>query len=77
MSTKWAPGHKPRLGLPITAAIAILVIIGSFALITEYIACDSRARSFTDSEWGPIQGCMVLHNDRWLPLENMGGFDGN
>ena len=75
MTDKWAPGHKPSFRLPITISAVILTVIVSFALITEYIACNSRARSFTDSEWGPIQGCMVLHNDRWLPLENIRGFD--
>ncbi len=40
-------------------------------------SCLTKGRSFSDVEYSVIGGCMVNHNDRWLPLENIRGFDGN
>ncbi len=38
-------------------------------------SCEAKAKSFVSVDWGPVQGCMVLHRGRWLPLENIRGFE--
>jgi len=73
--TKWAPRHRSSFGLPIYVSIAIIVLFVGGAMFFDWWGCSKRGRSFTEAEWGPVQGCMVLHNDRWLPLENIRGFD--
>jgi len=54
------------------ASIFVAILIG---WLWSWQKCESQTISFTLSSWGPIQGCMVLHKDRWLPLENIRGFD--
>jgi len=55
--------------------IFISVLCTLTVLKIDQHACIAKARSFEEIEWGPIQGCMVKHNDRWLPLENIRGFN--
>ena len=37
--------------------------------------CEIKSRSFEDSEYYSIAGCMVKHKGRWLPIENIRGVD--
>jgi hypothetical protein len=39
------------------------------------IACEEKAVSFEEHDYGFIKGCMVKHKGQWLPLENIRGFD--
>jgi hypothetical protein len=41
----------------------------------EKAKCESQSISFEDRRYGIIQGCMVKHEGKWLPLENIRGFD--
>jgi hypothetical protein len=55
------------------------VFITALLLIPAYYfdkaKCESQSISFEDSRFGIIQGCMVKHEGKWLPLENIRGFD--
>jgi len=54
----------------------ILVIVGGligFYLINQE-RCDQKSISFKEHKYGYFSGCMVKHNDLWLPLENIRGF---
>jgi hypothetical protein len=55
--------------------ILFVVFIIGIALWLSSAKCNAQGRSFEAVEWGPIQGCMVLHKKRWLPLKNIRGFD--
>lgn len=46
-----------------------------FAILFEVTACRQKSVSFEKSSWGIFSGCMVKHNDRWIPLDNIRGFD--
>jgi len=53
-----------------------LLIGGIFgAYYLQKASCMAKTISFKESKFDPISGCMVLHNGRWLPLENIRGFD--
>jgi len=53
--------------------LTILVIPAGWWWKSEQ--CEARAVSFEQYDWGIIQGCMVKHNGKWLPLDNIRGFD--
>ena len=38
-------------------------------------SCSSKAVSFEDNRFGVLTGCMVKHKGKWLPLDNIRGFD--
>jgi len=38
-------------------------------------SCHAKAKSFESVEYSFFAGCMVTHEGRWLPLENIRGFD--
>lgn len=55
-----------------------VVIVGVMICTANELSrasCQQRTVSFEDSDYGIIMGCMVKHNGRWLPLENIRGFD--
>lgn len=51
----------------------VLLAIGANHITS--IACEERSVSFEAHDFGMIKGCMVKHNGKWLPLENIRGFD--
>ena len=53
------------------AIIAIFV----FMLVFRHVQCTSKSISFPEHEFSITGGCMVKHNGRWLPLENIRGFE--
>ena len=54
--------------------ICIVVAVGSYW--ASCISCSQRGESFEDSNYGVYSGCMVKHKGKWLPLDNIRGFDG-
>lgn len=40
-------------------------------------SCMTKAISFDGVKYSIVGGCMVKHKGRWLPLENIRGFDGS
>jgi hypothetical protein len=53
----------------------ILISIGGCFFAKEQ--CLVKGQSFEGVEFSLVGGCMVKHNDRWIPLENIRGFDDN
>ncbi len=51
---------------------AVLGLILLFSLIAwgDSTRCDKKTIGFEDNKWGVMSGCMVLHDGRWLPLDN-------
>lgn len=57
--------------------ILLFIFIYGIDILANAHACKAKSVSFDNHNYGPIQGCLVLHNGRWLPLENIRGFDSN
>ena len=53
--------------------VAIVTFLGFYFFLST--SCDRKSISFEGHDFGMIQGCMVKHKGRWLPLENIRGFD--
>jgi hypothetical protein len=53
--------------------LMVLILVGVY--LANSAACTAKSVSFEDHDYGVFQGCMVKHNGRWLPLENIRGFD--
>lgn len=64
-----------NIGGSILAFVAIMAIALIPIYFIENSACRSKSVSFEGHDYGLIQGCMVKHKGRWLPLENIRGFD--
>ena len=60
------------VGTMVAIALGLLVLV---AHVPRMLQCNAKAKSFEDHEYGLFSGCMVYHKDRWLPLENIRGFD--
>lgn len=62
----------------ILAIITLFVSTFTIALIPVYFLnktkCYAKTVSFEDKRFGLFEGCMVYHNDMFLPLENIRGF---
>ena len=54
--------------------VLLIVTIGGAAFFHSQ-SCYAKGKSFEVVSWGPIQGCMVKHKDKMLPLENIRVFD--
>ena len=59
--------------ITVTTILIVILLVGAYFISKE--ACNQKARSFSEHEFGIFQGCMVKHNNRWIPLENIRGFD--
>ena len=53
----------------------VVFIVGLIALAFKAQQCESKSISFPEHEFSITGGCMVKHNGRWLPLENIRGFE--
>lgn len=56
--------------------VVVLVLMTAVNFWYASAKCNAKSVSFEDRKWTPIQGCMVKEKGRWLPLENIRGFDG-
>jgi hypothetical protein len=54
-------------------AITLAMLVGVFFYYS--VSCSKKSMSFSDHDFSLIGGCMVNNNGRWLPLENIRGFD--
>lgn len=63
------------MGYFIAICLTCLVVIFGFAYWFSSAACDAKAVSFEANRFGVVSGCMVKHRGRWLPLNNIRGFD--
>lgn len=54
--------------------ILLSVLIGMAVYFAKQEQCDQKSISFQEHKYGLFSGCMVKHNDMWLPLENIRGF---
>lgn len=41
----------------------------------SHIGCKNKSISFEAWDYGITSGCMVKHDNKWLPLDNIRGFD--
>lgn len=58
--------------------IGLLVGIYLFVwavILVESTACEQKSISFEGHVYGLLSKCMVKHNGKWLPLDNIRGFD--
>ena len=61
----------------LTIAAGILILI-SMPIVLCYFpkaGCEEKSISFEDHRYSVLAGCMVKHDGKWLPLENIRGFD--
>ena len=54
-------------------AVLVALFIGLYYLSEE--GCMVKGQSFDDVSFSLVGGCMVKHNNKWLPLDNIRGFD--
>lgn len=53
--------------------VALVLISWPFSATS----CHTKGESFEEVEYHLVGGCMVKHKGKWLPLENIRGFDDN
>lgn len=51
-----------------------MALVGVGSYLYEKASCRQRSVSFEDSRYGVFSKCMVKHNGKWLPLDNIRGF---
>lgn len=60
----------------ILSGLLVFIVLAFFiAYGIEVASCENRAISFDDNRFEVFGGCLVKHEDRWLPLENIRGFN--
>lgn len=59
-----------RLQELIIAIVLSVIVYGGLLLVQQY-RCDAMwGKSGMETSWGPIQGCLVQSDGRWIPSEN-------
>lgn len=53
----------------------VLVVVLYIASLFASASCYTKGQSFDEVRHSVIGGCMVRHKGKWLPLENIRGFD--
>jgi hypothetical protein len=56
-------------------AVVVLILLLAGLYLIKVESCEQRSISFEKHNYGGFSGCMVFHNEKWLPLENIRGFD--
>jgi len=59
----------------IVASILMLAVIGPCIYWYNNESCSQKAVGFEQHDYGFFKGCMVKHKGKWLPIENIRGFD--
>ena len=59
----------------VAPALGMLLIIYAGFAAYSWIGCGPKSIGFEDHKWGVFTGCMVVHKNMWIPLDNVRGFD--
>jgi len=54
--------------------IAFILLIAVCVYFFKQEACNQKSISFEDHRFGIFSGCIVKHQGKWIPLENIRGF---
>jgi hypothetical protein len=66
---------EKEMALVLIGLVLFIILLFVPAYFSDVISCQQKSVSFESHKYGFFSGCMVKHNDRWLPLENIRGFD--
>ena len=66
---------KKETIMAIITIILLIVLPLTGGYFIKKTACNQKSVSFDNHSYGLFQGCMVEHKGRWIPLENIRGFD--
>ena len=61
--------------LALGGGLGAIALVLYFAIWWAALSCEAKSVSFEDHNYMVISGCMVKHKGKWLPLENIRGFD--
>ena len=71
--------RKQKGDAEITGVLIITLLISAVICVGGYFgdkhSCHEKTFSFEDTKHGLFIGCMVKHKGKWLPLDNIRGFD--
>ena len=61
----------------VAVGMIVLIILGLFsgAYFLASKQCEAKSVSFEDHSFNLYSKCMVKHEGRWLPLDNIRGFE--
>ena len=59
----------------VLAYVIMIVVIFVLTIAASAYSCEQKSISFDEHRFGIFAGCMVKHEGRWIPLENIRGFD--
>jgi len=65
--------QKGFIELFLLGALIAMLLVSLYFILSH--VCTKKSVSFEDHYFGFFEGCMVLHKERFLPLENIRGFD--
>lgn len=52
------------------SVITAALFAGIIWLVGTYTCSAKWNNSGMNSSWGPVQGCLIQHNGRWIPADN-------
>lgn len=59
------------VGIPVV--LLVFILLGAYAFAN--ISCQKKTAAFESRDFSIFTGCMVKYNGKWLPLDNIRGFD--
>jgi hypothetical protein len=54
--------------------VALLAVMLTILYFVKDEMCNQKSISFEAHKFGIFSGCMVKHQGKWIPLENIRGF---
>ena len=64
-----------NLGILLLMLVILFVPTYFISIVLGNLKCDAKSVSFEDHKYTFFGGCMVKHEGKWLPLENIRGID--
>lgn len=64
------------LAIVVLPVLVILAVILPIIAWGDYASCNSRwAKSGYETSWGPLQGCLIKVDNKWIPDKMLRRFE--
>jgi len=65
------------IGIIFGICILMVGIVGGITMTIDYYSCKRQANLYQmEYTWGPMVGCNLKFNEKWIPMDRYRAFEG-